>query len=137
MANCTFALSSPVDIRASVMTPLQLEIAEDREWAAGVIQPAEHALQFRVGLKYEVLLTVEWDTTNVRGHRFTHTKISDGFPLHSEAIEAAVLTRLSAGRQLLRGVLNPVEGEQVALEVWHDADSAVTVNHASLEFRVL
>src|SRR5438270_10719090 len=58
---------------------------------------------FRTEGWYEVLLEVHWDKAATAGTRFSHTKIPDQHPLHSEAIEAAVLVQISGGRQLLRG----------------------------------
>lgn len=69
---------------------------------------------------WELLLTAEWSTEDNTGTRFCHTKLPNGFPAHSEAINADVLTQLSGGRQLLRAV---VTGPQkIAVEVWQDAD---------------
>lgn len=88
---------------------------------------------------FEVLLTVEWDPENADGHRFSHTKIPDHHPLHSEAIEAPVLNELSGGRQLLRG--NSVFGSDglscIQLEVWHDAPEPVEIRRAELVVRRL
>src|SRR5436190_632561 len=55
---------------------------------------------FRVAGWFEVLLTVEWNPSIRTGHRFAHTAIPDSHPLHSEAIDAAVLAELSGGKQL-------------------------------------
>jgi hypothetical protein len=60
-------------------------------------------LRFRTAGWYEILLTVGWDRTQTAGTRFAHTAIPDHHPLHSEAINAAVLAALSEGTQLLRG----------------------------------
>src|SRR5204862_4592639 len=49
---------------------------------------------------YEVLLRVDWDPAETSGTRFAHTKIPGQEPLHSEAISASVLARISDGRQL-------------------------------------
>jgi hypothetical protein len=88
---------------------------------------------------YEVLLTVAWDATNTQGTRFAHTAIPDKHPLHSEAINAAVLAELSSGKQLLRGntIFAPGEVDHISLEVWHDADKTVQILGASLEIREL
>lgn len=88
---------------------------------------------------YEVLLTVSWDATNTHGTRFAHTAIPDQHPLHSEAINAAVLAELSSGKQLLRGntIFAPGEVDHISLEVWHDADETVQILGASLEVRNL
>jgi hypothetical protein len=88
---------------------------------------------------YEVLLAVEWDPHDREGTRFSHTRIPGQEPLHSEAIEAAVLVQLSGGRQLLRG--NTVFGldhtRQIVLEVWHDSPRPVEVRAGELRVREL
>src|SRR5256885_2085299 len=43
----------------------------------------------------EVLLAVEWDPQDTTGPRFSHPRIPDQEPLHSEAIAASVLVQLS------------------------------------------
>jgi hypothetical protein len=89
---------------------------------------------------YEVLLTVSWDPSNREGHRFAHTSIPDSHPLHSEAIEAAVLSDLSGGRQLLRGntIFDPDSAiSSLALEVWHDASEPIAIEVASIGLRRL
>src|SRR4051794_38964206 len=100
-----------------------MESVETRLQARGLLVPPRHL--FRVPLVpaksthivrlergevifnergwFEVLLTVSWDNANREGHRFSHTAVPDSHPLHSEAIEAGVLSDLSSGRQLLRG----------------------------------
>src|SRR5438309_2163544 len=70
--------------------------------------PSEHValtsegIVFRTDGWYEILMAVEWDNTAVDGTRFSHTRIPDQEPLHSEAINAAALAQISDGRQLLR-----------------------------------
>jgi hypothetical protein len=73
------------------------------------------------------------------GSRFAHTAIPDHQPLHSEAINAAVLTALSGGRQLPRGntIFAPGEVDHVSLEVWHDARRPIVLLGAALEIRDL
>jgi len=87
----------------------------------------------------EVLLAVEWDTHDTEGTRFSHTRIPDQEPLHSEAIDAAVLAQLSGGKQLLRG--NTVFGldntGEVLLEVWHDSSRPIEVRSGELRVREL
>src|SRR6266542_4461877 len=87
----------------------------------------------------EVLLAVEWDPHDTEGTRFSHTRIPDQEPLHSEAIDAAVLVQLSGGRQLLRG--NTIFGldntSEVILEVWHDSPRPVDVRSGELRVREL
>ena len=60
-------------------------------------------------------------------------------PLHSEAIDASVLARISEGRQLLRG--NTVFGHdhttELVLEVWQDSGEPVRVHEADLVVREL
>ena len=51
---------------------------------------------------YEILTAVQWNPDDIPGTRFSHTKIPGQEPLHSEAINAAVLAPISEGRQLLR-----------------------------------
>ena len=87
----------------------------------------------------EVLLRVDWDDHNTAGTRFAHTQIPDQEPLHSEAINAAVLARISQGRQLLRGnsVFGPDRTTCLKLEVWHDSGQPVEVRYAELIVREL
>jgi hypothetical protein len=68
---------------------------------------------------YEVLLRVDWDPVDRSGTRFAHTKIPGQEPLHSEAINASVLARISDGRQLLRGnsLFGPDRTTSLVLEV--------------------
>lgn len=88
---------------------------------------------------YEVLLDVQWDMKRLDGTRFTHTKVSAEQPLHSEAINAQVLSQLSDGRQLLRGntIFDPPHTAEIVLEVWHDSVEPVEVTSASLTVRDL
>lgn len=99
----------------------------------------DSGVHFRTPGWYEVLLTVEWDTRDAEGTRFSHTRIPGQEPLHSEAISAAVLHQISDGRQLLRGnaVFGPGEADEVILEVWHDSGQATTVGYAELLIREL
>jgi hypothetical protein len=73
------------------------------------------------------------------GNRSNHTLIPGQEPLHSEAINAAVLKQLSDGRQLLRG--NTVFGldhtREIVLEVWHDSPHPVKVCSGELRVREL
>jgi hypothetical protein len=114
-----------------------------------VILAAEHdddrfearhgGIAFRARGWYEILLTVAWDAANVDGTRFSHTAITDNHPLHSEAIDASVLARLSDGKQLLRGntIFEPGRVDHVMLEVWQDSPRPIEVRYASLEVRDL
>ncbi|HEY2812509.1 MAG TPA: hypothetical protein VGJ03_03485 [Acidimicrobiales bacterium] len=80
-------------------------------------------LRIRADGWYEVLLCVHWDETDQAGTRFAHTRIPDQEPLHSEAIDASVLARISQGQQLLRGnsLFGPDRTTGLVLEVWHDS----------------
>jgi len=88
---------------------------------------------------FEVLLAVEWDPHDGDGTRFSHTLIPGQQPLHSEAINAAVLVQLSDGRQLLRG--NTIFGldhtREIVLEVWHDSPRPVKIRSGELRIREL
>lgn len=88
---------------------------------------------------YEVRLDVKWSTDQLDGTRFAHTKMPGEQPLHSEAIDAQVLSQLSQGRQLLRGntIFDPPNTAELVLEVWHDSVEPVEVTTASLTVRDL
>ena len=88
---------------------------------------------------YEVLLRVDWDPADTSGTRFAHTRIPGQEPLHSEAIDASVLARISEGRQLLRGnsLFGPDRTTSLVLEVWHDSDQPVRITYAELVVREL
>jgi len=137
MANTSrFATSAAVKVEPNAMTPLRLEPIDD---VLEGLRATDNGVKFdKVGW-YEVLLTVEWNPENVDGTRFSHTKIPDEHPLHSEAIDASVLAKVSGGRQLLRG--NSVFGkeglDEIALEVWHDAIQPVEIRRAELAVRSL
>lgn len=95
-------------------------------------------LRFSVAAWVEVLLMVQWDAAVTGGRRFAHSAVRpDGYPLHSEAIEADVLVELSGGRQLLRGNTRVGPGwvEEMSLEVWQDSGVPVGVSEASLVVR--
>jgi hypothetical protein len=131
-----FATSAAVKIEPNTVTPLVLEAIGD---VPSGLRPTAHGVKFDGAGWYEVLLTVEWSPENVDGTRFSHTKIPDNHPLHSEAISASVLASVSGGRQLLRG--NSVFGkeglDEIALEVWHDANQPVEIKRAELAVRSL
>ena len=86
-----------------------------------------------------MLLSVAWDPSAVDGTRFSHTRIPDQEPLHSEAISAGVLAQLSDGRQLPRGntLFGPDRTTSLVLEVWQDSGQPVEVRAASLTVREL
>jgi len=88
---------------------------------------------------YEILLRVDWDTDNTMGTRFSHTKIPDQEPLHSEAINGSVLVELSGGKQLLRGnsLFGPNRTTSLVLEVWQDSGGPLDVTYAELVVREL
>ena len=88
---------------------------------------------------YEILLRVDWDTDNTMGTRFSHTKIPDQEPLHSEAINGSVLAELSGGKQLLRGnsLFGPNRTTGLVLEVWQDSGGPLDVTYAELVVREL
>ena len=132
----TFHTTAPIKVPPKELTRLPLE----REAASPHLHyDGERGIVFDTLGWYEVLLQVEWDPSDTSGTRFSHTKIPDNEPLHSEAIDAAVLAQISGGRQLLRG--NTVFGldhtTSIVLEVWHDADGPVEVAHAQLAVREL
>jgi hypothetical protein len=131
-----FATSSAVKVEPNSLTPLRLEAIDG---VPGEFRPTDEGVKFVEAGWYEILLTVEWDPDVLEGTRFSHTKIPDDHPLHSEAIDASVLSRISGGRQLLRG--NSIFGkeglDEITLEVWHDADEPVEVRRAELAVRKL
>jgi hypothetical protein len=129
------SLDAPLEVppRSMVRLPLTpAAIDEDLSVEEGVVTIHRRGW-------YEVHLTVAWDPGATDGTRFSHTKIPEGHPLHSEAIDAAVLAQISDGRQLLRGnaVFGDGETDQLAIEVWHDAPTPVRVHEASLRIRRL
>src|SRR6266851_3606081 len=95
-----FQLSEPFEVPSGEVTRLHLvPVGKQHQ---GIASGGDEIV-FSVTGWYEVLLSVEWDPTVIEGYRFSHTAIPDSHPLHSEAIEAAVLASLSDGKQLLRG----------------------------------
>src|SRR4051812_32029032 len=94
-----FKIASALHVPARKLTRVNLASSGE----SSVIRVVDDTLKFKVAGWFEVLLTVQWDSTNRDGRRFSHTAIPDSHPLHSEAIEADVLAELSDGRQLLRG----------------------------------
>jgi hypothetical protein len=112
---------------------LVAEQADDR------FESHDGGIAFQTRGWYEILLTVAWDPSNIDGTRFAHTAITDNHPLHSEAISASVLARLSDGQQLLRGntIFEPGSVDHVTLEVWQDSARPLDVRYAKLEVRRL
>lgn len=100
---------------------------------------ADGGLTFLTPGWYEVMLTVAWDPGNRDGSRFSHTKTPDGHPLHSEVVDAAVLSAVSDGRQLLRAnsVFGPGGPQELSLEVWQDSGQSIAVRMAELAVRCL
>jgi hypothetical protein len=132
----TFATKGPLLVGDRQLTPISLIPPAD---ASDVLAVEGQDIVFLAEGWYEVLLEVHWDPDETTGTRFAHTKIPDQHPLHSEAINARVLTELTAGRQLLRGnaILGREETSRIRLEVWQDTANPVQVSFASLEVREL
>jgi len=131
-----FGLTAPAHVPSRSLTPLRL--APTNDCIPGV-ETHEGGISFKSAGWFEVLLTVDWGSTNRFGTRFSHTAIPDGHPLHSEAIDAGVLVDLSDGKQLLRGntVFGPKGVDRIQLEVWQDSGTSVDIETASLEIRPL
>jgi hypothetical protein len=131
-----FRTQQPVLVAPRRMTALKLSLQGPQ--LKGIVTSGPGICFETVGW-YEVLLAVEWDPHDERGTRFSHTLIPGEEPLHSEAIDAAVLAQLSGGRQLLRG--NTVFGldhtREIVLEVWHDSPMPVEVRSGELRVRQL
>ncbi len=132
----TFRTVQPTAVPVGALTKLFLEASEP---SPHVHYEGERGIVFDTRGWYEVLMRVDWDPHETSGTRFAHTRIPDNEPLHSEAIDADVLARISRGRQLLRG--NTIFGldhtTSVVLEVWHDAAKPVEVSYAELVVREL
>ena len=131
----TFA-AEPQDVPAHTLHPVELHAPDTPTSGIDVV---DGTLRFRTAGWYEILLTVGWDPGHTAGTRFAHTAIPDHHPLHSEAINAAVLAALSNGTQLLRGntILEPDTIDRVRLEIWHDNPTPVHLDEASLAVRLL
>jgi hypothetical protein len=131
-----FCTTAATQVRAGELTPMQLE---QQSSSPHVHYRAGEGIEFDTEGWYEVLLRVDWDDNDTTGTRFSHTKIPDQEPLHSEAINADVLVRISQGRQLLRGnsLFGPDRTTCLRLEVWHDSDKPVEVGYAELIVREL
>jgi hypothetical protein len=131
-----FELEHPIEIPDRQLFTLPLA---QREAPYPGIATSGNGIMFTIRGWFEVLLTVHWDTSNTTGHRFAHTAIPDDHPLHSEAIDAAVLSQLSEGKQLLRGntLFEPGRVDAISLSVWHDSGEDLTVHHASIGIRAL
>src|SRR3954462_12910826 len=125
----TFRTASATEVPAGALTRLVLEADEP---SRHVHYELDRGIVFDSRGWYEVLLRVDWDPRDTTGTRFAHTKIPDNEPLHSEAIDADVLARISQGRQLLRGnsLFGPDRTTSLKLEVWHDSERSVEVGYA-------
>jgi hypothetical protein len=131
----TFETMRPVTVPSGRVTPIQVVATDEHQT---MVSPDGDALRFLRRGWYEVLLTVEWSPSNRTGTRFSHTAIPDHHPLHSEAIDAAILVALSDGQQLLRGdtIFEPDDGtDKIQLEVFQDAGAPVEVQYAALQLR--
>jgi hypothetical protein len=110
-----FRTEEPLLVTPRRMTAVRLSL--DGPPLKGVVSSGP-GIRFETIGWYEVLLAVQWDPHDETGTRFAHTRIPGQEPLHSEAINAAVLLSLSGGRQLLRG--NTIFGldhtEEIVLE---------------------
>jgi hypothetical protein len=131
-----FITPEAIRVPSGMMTRLALEAVGRRSDDLKCTGDAVHFLERGW---FEVLLTVAWDPEATEGTRFSHTNIPDVHPLHSEAINAEALAKISNGRQLLRGntVFDPDGPSEIFLEVWHDADAPVQIKHAELAVRPL
>ncbi len=129
-------LSRPLTIESEALTPVPL-VAQDSHphW----FELRDGQVKFVSAGWFEILLTVQWDTANRTGERFSHTSIPDHHPLHSEAISARVLADISDGKQLLRGnsVFGPDGADSLRLQVWQNSGEPVQVTGASLGIRPL
>ena len=130
-----FSIDGTVSIPSEQLVPIDLSSTEPSPH----VHKGKEGIEFGTHGWYEVLLRVDWDPAATSGTRFSHTKIPDQEPLHSEAIDAAVLARISEGRQLLRGnsLFGPNRTTCLTLEVWQDSGSAVDVTCAELVVREL
>jgi hypothetical protein len=131
-----FGAPTPVDVPSGELTALPLV---QQQASPHVRYQDGDGVIFTSDGWYEVLLRVDWDPEDTAGTRFAHTKIPGQEPLHSEAIDASVLARISEGRQLLRGnsVFGPDRTTSLVLEVWHDSDRSVRITYAELVVREL
>jgi len=131
-----FETSAPVTVQPSHLTPLRLTKPEH---ASPNVDLTNDGVVFRTEGWYEVLMEVHWEDANRDGTRFSHTKIPGQEPLHSEAINADVVSQLSEGRQLLRGntVFGPDRTSSLVLEVWQDSGKPVVVEKAGFIVREL
>src|SRR3954454_16468041 len=135
-----FHTTATHSVRDREMTPIALTAeGEAGSPTARHVRRGEHGIEFQTEGWYEVLLRVDWDPSAIEGTRFSHTKIPDQEPLHSEAIDAGVLADISEGRQLLRGnsLFGPDRTTCLLLEVWQNSGGPVDVKYAELVVREL
>jgi hypothetical protein len=127
---------SAVSVPPEQLTPIPLT---EVEAPSAHLRLTEDGVVFVTDGWYEVLMRVDWDPYDTKGTRFAHTNIPEQEPLHSEAINASVLARISGGSQRLRGnsVFGPERTSSLALEVWHDSAAPVRITHAELVVREL
>jgi len=131
-----FVLAKPLTVPPGQMTPVPLAPEGP---ASNRVAWDDDAVTFRVVGWYEVLIRVDWDPKILRGTRFCHTMIPDHEPLHSEAIDAEVLSALNGGSQRLRG--NTIFGldhtTSLVLEVWQDSGAPIELRAAEIVVREL
>ncbi len=131
------ALPTPLGVPSGKITAVSLRptAADTRPW----LDAREEEIRFTREGWFEVLVTVNLDTFNRNGVRFSHTWIPDHHPLHSEAIAADVFVAISDGKQLLRGnsIFGPGGAERLALELWQNSGTRVEVLEAFLQIRPL
>lgn len=132
----TFESPGPLRISTRTLTRVALEQTGP---ASPHLAATPDGIIFHTDGWYEVLMTCHWDPANTTGTRFSHTKIPDQHPLHSEAIDAAVLALISDGRQLLRGnsLFGPDRTSSLVLEVWHNSPEPVDLHTARIVVREL
>jgi hypothetical protein len=117
-----FELHDPVLIQPNTLTALSINSGHD-------------TIRVNVRAWYDVWMMVQWDESATNGTRFAHTKFLNGNPpLHSEAINADVLSKISGGKQILRGntIISPED--EFSLEVWHDSEYPVEIKNAYVKF---
>jgi hypothetical protein len=131
-----FALGKPLIVPPAQMTQVPLA---PKGRASDRVAWDDDAITFRVVGWYEVLMRVDWDPKKLRGTRFCHTMVPDHEPLHSEAIDAEVLSALNGGSQRLRG--NTIFGldrtSSLVLEVWQDSGAPIELRAAEIVVREL
>ena len=132
----SFETAGPVSVPSGKLLPLELVPTGE---PSPHVAMGDDRVVFSTPGWYEVLLLVHWDEGVTDGTRFSHTKIPGQQPLHSEAIDAAVLAQISEGRQMLRGntIFGPDRTSSLILEVWQDSGREVEVRKAGFTVREL